>query len=106
MGGCDRRATLGHAPSLRLPSTVRTMSTVWGAGDYAVISATLFQPRPLLRTPLPLETGLSVLYGRNGAGKSRALEALQAAITGERGRSWAWLHLRVLPTAGVVDGLI
>lgn len=71
------------------------MSTVWGAGDFEVLAATLIRPRPLYRTFVPLDAGLSVLYGRNGAGKSRVLEGLQAAVTGMQGRAWAWLHVRV-----------
>ncbi len=71
------------------------MSTVWGAGDYQVLGITAIKPRPLFRTFVPLESGLSVLYGRNGAGKSRILEALEAAVTGQKGRSWSWLHIRM-----------
>lgn len=71
------------------------MATSWGSMDFEVLGATVLQPRPLYRTFVPLEPGLSVLYGKNGAGKSRLLEALEASVKGQQGRSWVWLHVRL-----------
>lgn len=82
------------------------MSTRWGSGDYVVLGLTAIRPRPLFRTFVPLDSGLSVLYGRNGAGKSRILEALEAAVTGQEGRAWSWLHIRMRDVAlGEDEGL-
>lgn len=82
------------------------MSTLWGAGDFDVLGVTLIRPRPLYRTFVPLSPGLSVLYGRNGAGKTRVLEGLHAAVTGFQGRAWAWLHVRLRDVETGADGLV
>lgn len=39
---------------------------------------------PLLDTSVALSPGLTVLYGLNGAGKSRLLEAVHVGLTGQR----------------------
>lgn len=52
-----------------------------GAG-YAVIGVTVGGPAPLGRIQLELNPGVTVLYGRNGSGKSRTLAAIAEAVDG------------------------
>jgi len=53
------------------------------SGDgYTVLGVTLEGPPPLGRIHLDLQPGLSVLYGKNGVGKTRLLSALTAALRG------------------------
>ena len=56
--------------------TVHVAEGVWAAG-------VLVQSGPPLGTVwIPLDSGLTVLYGRNGAGKSRLLDAVGRALRG------------------------
>lgn len=47
-----------------------------------------------LTMSLPLNPGLTVLYGQNGAGKSTIIKALQSALSGYRSDVYVELHLR------------
>ncbi len=61
-------------------------------------------PAPLGRLWVPLHSGLTVLYGRNGAGKTRLLEALTRALQGvglDEGE--VSLHLSFPPASGRWD---
>lgn len=51
---------------------------------------------------LPLKQGLTVLYGRNGAGRSTPIDALESAVWGIAGRLPVELHFNFegTPTAG------
>jgi hypothetical protein len=66
----------------------------------------LFGPGPLGGAYLRLARGVTVLYGKNGAGKTSALTAIRAALMGVRNGGKAWLYVRVthpqapLSTAG------
>lgn len=52
-------------------------------GDgYRVLGATLDGPAPLGRVHLEFNPGVSVLYGLNGAGKTRTLSAMRATLAG------------------------
>lgn len=78
-----------------------------GAG-YETYGVTVDGPPPLGRIHLGLNTGLTALYGLNGAGKTRLLRAVAAAAGGvaEKGARAA-LHVRVLaPDAPITDGFL
>jgi len=59
-----------------------------------LIGVTLQGPPPLGRVHIRCESGLSVLYGLNGAGKTSVLRAMRTALTGIRGEGLAALHVR------------
>lgn len=51
-------------------------------GDgYAVKSVQVQGPAPLLRADLELRPGITAVYGLNGAGKTRLLRAVRAAVS-------------------------
>lgn len=66
---------------------------------YEIIGISLFGPPPLGAIHIPWTSGINVLYGRNGVGKTRILEALLAF---ERRRELpdasAFLHVRYDPS--------
>lgn len=62
--------------------------------DPELIGITIQGPPPVGRVHLRLDSGLSVLYGLNGAGKTSILEAIRSALTGIRGKGLAALHVR------------
>jgi len=60
-----------------------------------LLGATLSAPHPIFRIDLPLYKGVTILYGKNGAGKTKILEGLGHALNGEYLDPGCWLHLRV-----------
>jgi energy-coupling factor transporter ATP-binding protein EcfA2 len=71
--------------------------------DLELIGITLQGPPPIGRVHLRFESGLSVLYGLNGAGKSSVLKAMRAALTGIRGESLSALHVRYSDPMSPID---
>jgi energy-coupling factor transporter ATP-binding protein EcfA2 len=63
--------------------------------DIELVGLRLFGPGPLGAAYLRLAEGVTVLYGKNGAGKTSALTAIRAALTGIRNGGQAWLCVRV-----------
>src|SRR6478735_3686001 len=57
-----------------------------GKGDGRLAGLTAVGPVPVGVAHLPAEVGVSVIYGKNGAGKTRLLGALSAALRGEAPR--------------------
>ena len=49
---------------------------------YSLLGATIDGPPPLGRVHVPLGEGLTVLFGMNGAGKTRLIRALRGALLG------------------------
>ncbi|MHA7142856.1 AAA family ATPase [Arthrobacter sp. Sr33] len=49
---------------------------------FDIIGASLFGPPPIDAVHLELEAGMTVLYGQNGAGKSKILQELSAVLHG------------------------
>ena len=72
------------APVDELP-TMMSMEGLVGDG-YRVLGVTIDGPPPLGRMHVNLRSGLSVLYGLNGAGKTRVLNALASALQGYRSK--------------------
>ncbi len=65
-------------------------------GATAVLGVSLYGPAPLRSTHIRLESGVSVFYGVNGAGKTAVLRGLESAFGGIRSEaSTALLHLRM-----------
>ena len=61
-----------------------------------IIGASVFGPPPLGWVHIPLGVGVSVLYGKNGVGKTRLLRALRNTMAGIGGDgSLGLLHVRV-----------
>ncbi len=61
-----------------------------------LLGVTVCGPRPIGRVHVPLHEPLLALYGRNGAGKTRVLTAVIAALRGERlDDSWGLVHVQV-----------
>ncbi|MPZ53788.1 MAG: hypothetical protein GEU79_13830, partial [Acidimicrobiia bacterium] len=62
-----------------------------------ILGVSVFSRPPIGTLHLPLQRGLHILYGKNGAGKTRTLEAVQGALTNatelEQG---VWVHVRVV----------
>lgn len=68
----------------------------FAGGTTAVLGVSLYGPAPLRSTHIRLESGVSVFYGVNGAGKSAVLRGLESAFGGIRADgSTALLHLRM-----------
>jgi predicted ATPase len=66
------------------------------SNDRASIGVTLRSAPPLGTVHLRFSTGVSVLYGVNGAGKSAVLAGLKRAVSGLAARDGeAWLHIRI-----------
>jgi ABC-type cobalamin/Fe3+-siderophores transport system ATPase subunit len=64
--------------------------------DGRLIGVTAVGPVPVGVAHLPAEVGVSVIYGKNGAGKTRLLGALSAALRGEApGEGRVFLHWAV-----------
>jgi predicted ATPase len=72
-----------------------------GGAGFELVGLTVAGPPPLGRIYLRLEPGATALYGLNGAGKTRLLRSITAALRGEGGRGTAALHVRV--TGGIGD---
>jgi energy-coupling factor transporter ATP-binding protein EcfA2 len=53
-------------------------------GGFDIASVRVAGPSPLGPVDVPVRTGLTALYGRNGAGKTRLLQALKEALSGRR----------------------
>lgn len=63
-------------------------------GPVALLGVSLYGPAPLRSTHIRLESGLSVFYGVNGAGKTAVLRGLEAAFSGiKTSSSTALLHV-------------
>src|SRR4051812_50017023 len=61
-----------------------------------LLGVTVCGPAPIGRVHVPLYEPLLALYGRNGAGKTRVLSAMIAALRGEQQPdSWGLVHVRV-----------
>lgn len=71
--------------------------------DPELIGITIQGPSPVGRVHLRLDSGLSVLYGLNGAGKTSILEAMRTALTGFRGKGFAALHVRYSRPTMTID---
>lgn len=71
-----------------------------------LLGATIDGPPPLGRVHVPLDEGLTVLFGLNGAGKTRLLEAVRRALLGiDPGAGTdAVLHLRVADPEMPING--
>jgi energy-coupling factor transporter ATP-binding protein EcfA2 len=52
--------------------------------EFDIASAKFTGPDPLSHLEIPVRTGLTALYGRNGVGKTRLLEALKDVVSGTR----------------------
>lgn len=59
-----------------------------------VLGLSIEGPPPLGLIDFPLLKGLTVLYGRNGAGKTKVLDALRKALGGQHSADTCWVHLR------------
>ncbi|MGQ0843366.1 MAG: AAA family ATPase [Sporichthyaceae bacterium] len=67
---------------------------------------TVCGPPPIGRVHIPLTDPLLALYGRNGAGKTRLLNAVIAALRGQRlDDSWGLVHVDVLGAEVDMDEL-
>lgn len=73
---------------------------------YELIGATVDGPPPLGRIHVPLTGGLSILFGINGAGKTRILNALRGALLGSPtpGATDAILHMRIFDAERDIQG--
>jgi ABC-type transport system involved in cytochrome c biogenesis ATPase subunit len=68
---------------------------VYGGG-LSFTGITLIGPPPLGRVHVPLSAGVQSVYGLNGAGKTRLLRAVQAALSGTRlDAGYAMVHATV-----------
>jgi energy-coupling factor transporter ATP-binding protein EcfA2 len=63
--------------------------------DLDLVGLRLFGPGPHGGAYLRLAEGVTVLYGKNGAGKTSALTSIRAALTGIHNGSKGWLCVRV-----------
>ncbi|HVE26546.1 MAG TPA: hypothetical protein VNC22_14130 [Sporichthya sp.] len=67
-----------------------------GAASVRLLGVTVCGPAPIGRVHVPLYEPLLALYGRNGAGKTRVLTAMIAALRGEQQPdSWGLVHVHV-----------
>ncbi|GAA0610801.1 hypothetical protein GCM10009547_11050 [Sporichthya brevicatena] len=67
-----------------------------GAASVRLLGVTVCGPAPIGRVHVPLFEPLLALYGRNGAGKTRILTAMIAALRGEQqADSWGLVHVHV-----------
>lgn len=67
-----------------------------GAADLELRGVSLFGPPPVGEVHIPLLRGVAALYGRNGAGKTRVIAGIRAAIRGYAQREGvALLHVRL-----------
>gem|GEM_PF-2924305 len=65
-------------------------------GAARLLGVTVCGPAPIGRVHIPLTDPLVALYGRNGAGKTRLLTAMIAALRGQRlDDSWGLVHVQV-----------
>jgi energy-coupling factor transporter ATP-binding protein EcfA2 len=60
-----------------------------------LVGVTLIGPAPIGRLHILVDGGLTALYGRNGIGKTRILDALAATLRGERGEGFGFLHVEI-----------
>ncbi|HUR73351.1 MAG TPA: hypothetical protein VMZ00_03700 [Sporichthya sp.] len=75
------------------------------AASVRLLGVTVCGPAPIGRVHVPLFEPLVALYGRNGAGKTRILSAVVAALRGEaQGDSWGLVHVRVADAQADFDG--
>ncbi|MGQ0466891.1 MAG: AAA family ATPase [Sporichthyaceae bacterium] len=71
-----------------------------------LLGVTVCGPPPIGRVHIPLQDPLLALYGRNGAGKTRLLKAVIAALRGHRLEdSWGLVHVAVTGTEIDIDDL-
>jgi predicted ATP-dependent endonuclease of OLD family len=63
--------------------------------QFGVLGASFRGSPPIGVTHLPFTEGLLAMYGKNGAGKSRLLDALRPLLAGKASEHSGWLHLRL-----------
>lgn len=77
------------------------LSSIFDDALIELIGVVLDGPEPLGHIEFEFERpGLSLLYGKNGAGKSSILRALERMFRGELGGTWRDQSLRWLPATG------
>ena len=65
-----------------------------------ILGVSVFDRPPIGTLHLQLEPGLHVLYGKNGAGKTKTLEAVRGALANTwEHESSVWVHMRVVDEA-------
>lgn len=65
-----------------------------------ILGVSVFDRPPIGTLHLPLQPGLHILYGKNGAGKTRTLEAVRGALANAvELETGAWVHMRVVDEA-------
>ena len=58
--------------------------------SFEILGARLYGPAPIADVWVPWRSGVSALYGLNGAGKTRVLQALSDLYQGVRCRDTWW----------------
>jgi predicted ATP-binding protein involved in virulence len=63
--------------------------------EFSLLGVSSIGPPPIGRIDLPLPNGVTVLYGKNGAGKTKVLEMLRQSLSGQEVVDECWVHIRL-----------